>query len=290
MRSFHHFIMASLRGIGQVVFQDSALSGLLFLAGIFCNSLTMGVFALAGSMVGTLAARLLRYDGKEIRDGLYGFNGTLAGIAVPCFLSVNVWSVMLMVVASVASTLVAHVFGKQKLLPGLTAPFVVITWALLLVASVFPVLQPGGQAAAAGAVAFAPVRALSLGYSQIMLQGGSIFTGLLFFVAIAVNSVSMAWKSALACVLSLTVVLLPFIGVSSVNDGMWGYNAILAFLAVTDIVPVSSFRRTKAFAALLLSFVFQYAGMRLGLVTLTAPFVLSVWAVVLYDRYMNPNL
>lgn len=280
------------RGIGQVIFQNNALSGALMLAGIFCNSYVMGLFALSGTIVSTLTARLLKYDEDQIQAGLYGFNGTLVGIAVPYFLSVNGWSVMLLIIASGASVWVAHVFGKQKLLPGLTAPFVVITWGMLLLSMIFPELQIGENATQINNSAFALlkvsplVKAFSLGFGQIMLQGNSIITGLLFVLAIAVNVPKMALRAALACALSLPLVWLPFVGQEPVYNGLFGYNAILAFLAITDIVSTTSFKYVKALAAWVLSFILQYVGLRLGITTLTAPFVLAVWLVVLYDKAM----
>ena len=48
------FIIA--RGIGQVMFQNNALSGLLMLAGIACNSWILALLALAGNIVSTLTA------------------------------------------------------------------------------------------------------------------------------------------------------------------------------------------------------------------------------------------
>lgn len=278
-----------LRGIGQVIFQNNALSGGLMLLGICCNSLTMGLFAFLGAAISTLTALLLKYDDKEIRNGLYGFNGTLVGIAFPCFLSIQMWSVMLMIIATSASAMVAHAIGKQKLLPGLTAPFVIVTWLILLVALILPTLQKVGQMTVVDDRIFLPLKAFSLGFGQIMLQGNSILTGLLFILAIAVNAPKKAFKAVLACVLSLCLVWLPIVTTTSVNNGMWGYNAILACLAITDIVPITSCRYGKAFMAIALSCVFQYIGLRLGLITLTAPFVLAVWVVVVYDKVFHRN-
>ncbi len=77
------------RGIGQVMFQNNAFSGLLMLIGIACNSWVLAILALAGNIAGLLTAILAKYPQKDIRDGLYGFNGTLVGIAVGVFLEIN---------------------------------------------------------------------------------------------------------------------------------------------------------------------------------------------------------
>ena len=43
-----------LRGTGQVMFQNNALTGLLFLAGIFVNSAKLGAFGVLGLATSTL--------------------------------------------------------------------------------------------------------------------------------------------------------------------------------------------------------------------------------------------
>lgn len=44
------------RGIGQVMFQNNALSGLLMLIGIFLNSWQMGLLAVSSNIISTLTA------------------------------------------------------------------------------------------------------------------------------------------------------------------------------------------------------------------------------------------
>ena len=78
------------RGIGQVMFQNNALSGLLMLVGILLNSWQMALLAIAGNVVSTLAAYFSGYSREDIRNGLYGFNGTLVGIAIGVFMPITV--------------------------------------------------------------------------------------------------------------------------------------------------------------------------------------------------------
>lgn len=274
------------RGVGQVMFQCNALLGVLMLVGIGCNSLLMCLFALVGSAIGTCTAVALRYDGGRICDGLYGFNAALVGIAVPCFMPIHVASVLLMVVACVLSALVTQLFERQRLVPALTAPFVLITWAMLLLSHVFPQLQLPATTAADTAESFSLMRAASLSFGQIMLQGNNLLTGLLFLLAICVNSLKMGMESLVACALCLAVVWVPGVSTTSVNNGMYGYNAILAVLAVANILDIGSCTYVKALIALILSLLMQYAGLHMGLVTLTAPFVLSVWLVALYHTFV----
>ena len=54
------------RGIGQVMFQNNALSGLLMLVGIFFNSWQMGVLAVFVYAIGILTAYLSHYQHDDI--------------------------------------------------------------------------------------------------------------------------------------------------------------------------------------------------------------------------------
>lgn len=118
------------RGVGQVMFQNNALSGLLMLAGIAVGDWRAALLALAGNIVGNATALLCRYSQQDIRDGLYGFNGTLVGIAAGVFFSFGWSSMLLLVAGSMISTWLAHLFQLIRK-PGYTAPFIVATWLLL---------------------------------------------------------------------------------------------------------------------------------------------------------------
>ena len=96
------------RGIGQVMFQNNALSGLLMLIGIACNSWQLAILAIAGTIVSTLTASLLKYNKRDIRDGLYGFNGTLVGIAIGVFMEINILSILLLSVTHLLVVSQAH--------------------------------------------------------------------------------------------------------------------------------------------------------------------------------------
>src|SRR5271166_680200 len=103
-----------LRGVGQVMFQDNALTGLLFLVGIAAGAfeenaafaLLMALGGLIGTVLGTITARLIGYDEKQIRDGIYCFNATLVGIALFFYFKPTVLAILLMLAGCVASSVV----------------------------------------------------------------------------------------------------------------------------------------------------------------------------------------
>jgi len=58
----HAIIDQVLRGVGQIMLQENAITGLLFLMGIFYGSVFMGLAALLATTCGSITAKLLRYD------------------------------------------------------------------------------------------------------------------------------------------------------------------------------------------------------------------------------------
>ena len=50
------FLLILGRGVGQVMFQNNALSGALMLVGILLNSWQMALLAVAGNVISTLTA------------------------------------------------------------------------------------------------------------------------------------------------------------------------------------------------------------------------------------------
>ena len=78
------FIKILLRGTGQVMFQNSAWTGLLFMIGIFWGAYAegqglVGWGALLGVTVSTVTGYLLGFPAKDGEQGLWGFNGVLVG-------------------------------------------------------------------------------------------------------------------------------------------------------------------------------------------------------------------
>jgi urea transporter len=135
------FVQAVAHGVSQVMFQASIWTGLLFLIGIALNDWRHASWVLLGSIVGmlvgsyhaTAAARAL--DPESLVDrallentalGLYGYNATLAAVAL--FL----WrrSLIPPLLGMLLSVPITELFPTLGL-PALTAPFVLATWLVL---------------------------------------------------------------------------------------------------------------------------------------------------------------
>src|SRR5262245_15128918 len=85
-------VLWTFRGIGQVFFQENALTGALFALGIAVSSPLMAIGAVVGAAIGTATAWVLKFDKSETHAGIYGFNATLVGIATLFFFRPGVTS------------------------------------------------------------------------------------------------------------------------------------------------------------------------------------------------------
>lgn len=275
------------RGIGQMMFQNNALSGLLMLIGIFLNSWEMGILALGGNIISTLTAYFSGYGRDDIKNGLYGFNGTLVGIAVGVFMELSIGSLLLMAVASCISTWISRLFNLQSSLPGFTAPFILSVWGLLgLCAWIMPDILLVSDAVNDTTQRINYFQTLCLSIGQVMFQG-NIWTGLFFLVGILVNSRTAAFYTVIGVLLPIPLAILLGIDADTVNMGLMGYNCVLCAIALGDRTLKSL---VWASCSVLLSVILQIIGMNLGITTLTAPFVVSVWIIMGIQKLVSVRI
>jgi len=293
-----------LRGVGQVMFQNNPLTGLLFLVGIFVNSLKFGGAGLLGLAASTLAAHLLGADRALIRAGLFGFNGVLVGIGLAFFLEFDLLLAVYIALGAAVSTIVMmaliNLLSPWEM-PALTAPFVLTAWLLLFAVYQFDFLHPTELIAPAAPDPAASVQtelrelatgtggltAANLahgffrGVGEVMFQD-NLLTGVIFLVAIAVNSrISAAFAALGSAIGLLTALALGGDGFTAYH-GLYGFNAVLCAIAIGGLFFVLTWR-SAIYALLAAAFsVIAFAAIAvllapIGMPALTAPFVLTTW-------------
>ena len=287
MASLYNSLLILGRGIGQVMFQNNALSGLLMLIGIFLNSWQMGILALSGNIISTLTAHFSGYGSDDIKKGLYGFNGTLVGIAVGVFMELSLGSLLLMVVAACISTWIARLLNLQRSLPGFTAPFILSVWMLLGFCSwIMPDILLVSDTVTDATQGINYFQTFSFGIGQVMFQG-NIWTGLLFLVGILINSRTAAFYTVIGALFPIPLAILLGIDAETLNMGLMGYNGVLCAIALGD-------RTLKSLVwdscSVLLSTLLQIIGMNLEITTLTAPFVVSVWIIMGIQKLVSVRI
>lgn len=267
-----------LRGIGQVMLQNNALTGLLFLVGIFYNSWIMGLGSIIGVIISTYSAYLFKYKKDDIENGLYGFNGVLVGIAIYFFFGLNLISTIFVILGSIFSTVI--MYQMKRIIPAFTAPFVISTWIVFLIIKFLDII-PFLNSSLDKVNSLNTLSSVSMGFGQVMFQG-SIITGIIFFIAILVNSRKAAVYAIYGSILGVLFALIFSLPISMINIGLFGYNAVLSAIALGD-------KNWKAFIfasiAILLSVLINYGLGFTGVITLTAPFVLATWiALFIKDK------
>ena len=109
-------------------------------------------------------------------------------------------------------------------------------------------------------------------------------TGLFFLAGIGVNSWTGTFYTALGTLLPVLFAVFWGIDPEMLNMGLMGYNGVLCALALGGKTWKSF---VWALCSVLLSVVLQFAGIKLGITTLTAPFVLSVWMIMIMQKVVN---
>jgi urea transporter len=137
---------AIFRGISQLFFANSVVSGIIIIAGIAVCSRIAAIFALVGSTVGMATGLALGANGVAIYNGLWGFNSFDAALAVGGVFFVLSWRSGLLAVA--CAVLAAFLFGAIAALftpwglPALTLPFVFATLVFVLLKDGVTKLEP----------------------------------------------------------------------------------------------------------------------------------------------------
>ena len=296
-----------LRGIGQVMFQNHPLSGLLFLAALVWGAAAADAWpVLAGGLLGlaagTFTARWLNVDAVSLAAGLYGYNALLVGLALPTFLEPSplLWFYVLLGGAvSVVCTLgTAQVAGAFRV-AALTFPFVLVTWLLLLATYGFAGLQ-GAALPYASQVAPVDPSATDLldpaafiggvlqSISQVFLKGDAV-SALLLLAGLAVASLSAAAWGLVGALLA--VVTAHALGAESdlVSAGLMGFSPVLTAIALGAVFHDAAAPRGRVIGYALLGTVFTVIAQGalnvlftpFGIPTLTAPFVLVTWLFLL---------
>jgi len=265
---------ALLRGMGQIMLQDNALTGALFLLGILVNSWQMFLAALLGVASGTAAAYLLKYGKKEIAHGLYGFNAALVGVGLLFFFQPGIPLIILIIAGSALSTLIMNFMNTRKM-PPYTFPFILSTWIIIALAGATGIIPPQPPSPSAS-LSLDILSALSMGFSQVMFQA-NILTGVIFLAAILVNSRTNAIYALLGSLIGMIAALALSFPLSLTSIGIYGYNGVLcgaAFAGSKKHAPA------LAMAATALSVLLTYLLPLAGIPALTAPFVFATWAML----------
>ncbi|MCB6179957.1 urea transporter [Rhodobacter sp. Har01] len=288
------FIDSTLRGVGQVMLQNNAYTGLVFVLGVFCNSTVAGVAVLAGSMASTLAAMILGAERALVRAGLFGFNGALVAVALVAFLRPEPLSWLCILLAAAFSTVVfaalLALLDTWKL-PPLTAPFVFVTLSFVLASRHLSQLPPEELLAAAVVPDVTALSASMLaegvlnGFAQVFLQESPV-TGAVFAFGLLIGSKRAFAAGIAGSLIGLLVAWGLGASIPALQSGLFGYNGVLVAIGFgSTLCPWSrnhlAHVLAPSIATPLVYAVIATALEPMGLPALTLPFVLVTWLFLL---------
>jgi urea transporter len=306
------FFEDCLRGVGQVMFMNNPITGLLVLVAAWTYDPWLGFGGTVGVMVSTLTALLLGFDREAIRLGLFGFNGVLCGLALATFLAPpwdgvsTVWIVAVSAGSSVAMAALAALFGGAWGVPPFTFAFN-ISVLLFLVSGLHMVrgrvgelVEPTAPAvtgpavsgalresatAVGGTDAIGVLNAVFRGIGQLFFVN-SIIGGVLVLIGILICSRIAALFAVIGSVIGMLVgIALGASGVQ-VYNGLWGFNSYDACLAIAGVFYVLTWRSAllgmacAAYTALLFGAIGSFLG-PWGLPAMTLPFCFGVLTFVM---------
>jgi len=292
------FLDSVLRGVGQVMLQNNSYAGLLFLIGIFYNSVLFGFAVLVGTVASTVTAMLLGVKRSHVREGLFGFNGALVAVALLYFLQPDLLAWCYVIIASACTTVVMAALLKVLdtwKVPALTAPFVFTTLCFVLACARFGRLHSTHLLPTAGLPKAATVEGivtmstvaygLFSGVAQVFFQA-NVITGVLFTIGLLISSRA-------ACVAALCGSLMGLLAAwglgaaePAIRAGAFGFNSVLTAIALGSVFFVRDVASTvyTALAVVVTAVVFAAVSAALepiGIPALTSPFVIVVWLFLL---------
>lgn len=263
-----------LVGVGQTLLQPSPYVGAAFLAGAFLNSPWLTLFGLVGCLSSVLIALICHYPEQERFDGLYGFNGTLAGLAVGYFYDTQLQLLGLVIPGAMVTSIIMHQMLRQGWKP-FTAPYVVVSWFIVLILLVSNWVSPSPWSQPE-TTSIDLLESLSRGFGQPLFQE-NIFTGLIIICAITVRDWVQGIYAIAATFIGMACGYLAGFPIDAVNLGLFGYNGVLCAILFAG-KTIQEF--IWALAAIFLSIIFMRIFHIIEVPPFTFPFVLSAWLII----------
>ncbi|MBS1653133.1 MAG: urea transporter [Bacteroidetes bacterium] len=273
-----------LRGIGQIMLQNNAVSGLLILLGLFCSSYSLGFSTLIASIYGTTWAKIRHFNAEEIKNGFYGFSAALVGTSIIVFFKQTVFMWVIMLPAAIIASEIQGFFNRKKI-SVFTFPFVLVCWVILIAfKNYFSVATP------APTIFFSAenfyISSILKGFGQIIFQS-SFFVSAIFFIAILINSPKAAAFGLAGAIVALIISTLLKVPQNDLHAGLYCYNAILSAIAFSnENIKYLYLGILSVILTALISFFFY----EINVTQLTFPFVISSTLTVSIKNFIQKRI
>ncbi len=308
-------VKAFFNGIGQVVFIENSISGMIIFASFLIAGLEMNhwawgdfvswkyfIYTLIGVNVSNLTAYLMGCDRDAITSGLFGFCPNLVAIAAGVFPAT--WTAQWVVlfvgcILVVPTQIVINKLTNRLGLPGFTFPFIVMTWFFILIGFQTNLFDYGSRAAAiapftgpSGWPAFDWLSCWTKGFEEIYVLDGVISS----FVVLAAYfwyKWDFALKACLAVAFSVGAGFVCGVDMTLLSAGLYSYSAILV-VGGLDTFCKTKINSGRYWFLFFLSLTFCVL-INMAIPTILTPFalpnctlafVVSGWIILLIDQFM----
>ncbi|ARU88996.1 urea transporter [Pseudomonas sp. M30-35] len=280
-----------LSGFSQIFLQNDPGCGLLILLGIAVGAPELLGGALLGGLSSMLTAKYRGYASADIEQGLYGYNGVLLGMLISMQFQ---WSVtvplLIMLSAGLSSLMLAPWMARMRnrqWLPAFTFPFVVLSWLLLELATPLQLqlqLRPSAAVESQQLDLINSLAAMARGLGQVLFIERPL-SGLCLLLGLFVADTRAAVWGLIGSACGLGFALYQGWEQHSALAGVYGYNAVLAAIAVSQV----NRRIWLPLLAIILALGLQPGFSSLGLPALTMPFILACWLISASQRLIKQS-
>uniref|UniRef100_A0A8C5LQV3 Urea transporter n=1 Tax=Leptobrachium leishanense TaxID=445787 RepID=A0A8C5LQV3_9ANUR len=294
------FIDWVLRGTSQVMFVNNSLSGILIIVGLFLQNPWWAIAGCLGTAVSTLTALLLSQDRSAIAAGLHGYNGILVGLLMAVFSDKGDWYWWLLLPVTVMSmtcpvlsSALASIFSKWDL-PVFTLPFNIAVCLHIAATGHYNIFFPTVLIQPIDSVPNvtwtdvdipALLKAVPVGVGQVY-GCDYAWTGGIFLLALFISSPIICIHAAIGSTMGILAGLSIAAPFEKINFGLWGYNSVLACIAVGGMFYAMTWQSHLLAAACALFCAYLGAALGnmmsvVGLPACTWPFCLSALTFLL---------
>ena len=270
-----NFIKYTMSGIAEVIVQSHPVAGTYIFLAIFIHSWQMAIGALCATVIATAFSLVIKIDRKDIALGLYGYNATLIGIAFVYFFQITFFSFIIFFVSCLLSVYISLWIPKYLKIPTFTAPFVLITWLIILLQDLLYLLPAGNTLNFHNNIY---TFGLGEAVGQVYLQGNGITGVIILFAILLYSKTGFFWAMAATCLTWLIANALNY-PAANIESGLYGFSAVLTAIALQNIKPI-----IFPISGIIITVFVTQAFIVSGWPSLTAPFVLVSWVIVLAHR------
>ena len=240
---------ALLLSYSKIFFSENKITGIL----ILLATVTVPVIGLCGlyaAILGNLTAYCLGMDRQSIRQGLYGFNAVLTGLAIGFSYGISIKLLLLLsllcVLLVLLTLLLNNFFYLYLGFSAMSIPFNIIIGLTLIMGSLFATIHPAGNHATLLTgfgisqwlhLAPLPIETFLSAMSAVLFQGNTlsgmlVSIGVLFYSRIAFILMAVGWVAGIS--------VAGFFGIDSLALQQVGFNCMFSALAIGGVWLIPS--------------------------------------------------